>query len=367
MLKRGAAALLLVKGLEYGVKYLRGFGKGAGHVPPGTPNVNTEEFKKGLEYGKQLCKNLERKEWELAQAMSQGSSQGTINKLTEEATEIAADINASWHAKYFLKQQGPSIVGSSYMNRIEQVYEKMMPEFMENLEKMGYNASQISFASTRNAANKHSVSMDLDLALREAEDLVITKNGKKVSLAKFQTEAQEALNRAYEKASKGRSAEASFLNLTTSKHEEAFMNTLLLKGGDDIPWNEVSEFDIAQAGDVLRTKMKDAGKLPKMEAMVEQSRAVEKEMRTKFLPYLREKIYKTRTGGNSAAANRMEKSLKYWEEIYEYYNMIGRKETDPGTIWRLTQKVKHFTGGKAPNEVADIMATFWEGMAKLTN
>lgn len=367
MLKRGATALLLVKGLEYGVKYLRGFGKGAGNVPPGTPNVNTEEFKKGLEYGKQLCKNLERKEWELAQALSQGSSQGTINKLTEEATEIAADINASWHAKYFLKQQGPSIVGSSYINRIEQVYEKMMPEFMENLEKMGYNTSQLAFASTRNAANKHSVSMDLDLALRETQDQVITKNGKQVSLAKFQTEAQEALNRAYEKVSKGRSAEASFLNLTTSKHEEAFLNTLLLKGGDDIPWNEVSEFDIAQAGDVLRTKMREAGKLPKMEALVEQSRAVEKEMRTKFLPYLREKIYQTRTAGNPAAANKMEKSLKYWEDIYEYYNLIGRKETDPGTIWRLTQRVKHFTGGKAPNEVAEIMATFWEGMAKLTN
>jgi len=367
MVKRGATALILAKAMEYGVKYLRGFGKGAGNVPPGAPNVNADEFRRGLEHGKQLCRNLEKAEWELAQAMSQGSSQGTIDKLTQEATDIAADINASWHAKYFLKQQGPSIVGSAYMNRIEQVYEKMMPEFLENLEKMGYNTSQLAFASTRNAANKHSVSMDLDLALRETQDQVITKNGKQVNLAKFREEAQEALNKAYEKVSRGRSAESSFLNLTTSKYKEAFYNNVLLKGGDDIPWHEVSEYDISQAGDVLRTKMHEAGKLPKMEALVEQSRAAEKEMRTKFLPYLREKIYKARTGGNPAMADKMEKSLKYWEEIYSYYDMIGRKETDPSMIWRLTQKVKHFTGGKAPNQVVDIMATFWEGMAKLTN
>ena len=367
-IKRGAVALAFAKGLEYGIKYLRGFGKAAEHVPPGAPNINAEEFRKGLDHGRQLCRNLERAEWELAEALSKGGNQETIERLTNETTEIAADINASWHAKYFLKQQGPSIVGSSFTKRIEQVYDKMMPELMKNLDDMGYDVSRIAFSSTRNASNRHSVSMDLDLALRETDDMVIRmKDGKQVSLAHFQNDAQKCLNSAYSKVTGGRSAEASLINLTTSQHKEAFVNTLLLKGGDDIPWNEVSRYDIAQAGDVWRTKMQEAGGLPRMEALVEQSRAAGKEMNTKFLPYLREKIYRTRTGGNPQLANRMEKSLQYWETINRYYERIGRTETDPGTIWRLTQEVKHFTGGKGPSEVVDIMATFWEGMARLTN
>jgi len=354
--KRAAAGLLVGKAAELGVKWAGGrvFGPG----PTGQEAAQIAEFNKGMEAAKQLVKNSEQAEWQLAQALSKGAKQAEVDRLTKEAERRAAETNASWYAKFHLKNAGPSIAGNAFDQRITSVYDKTIPEFLAELKRRGYDTSTLQFKPMRNPSSAGSVSMDLDLALVEGTGITLTKAGQPVSRGRFHLDGQEAWDAVY-KARTGQSAERSLLNVTTTKHNEAFTLKLLQK---NVSWGSLTPGEIAQATDAVRYKVSDVP-LPGLAKFVENARGLEKEMRTKFLPYLHDQIAWART---PAQAQALRKTEQYWTGIHGRFAEIGKHENQAMRVWQLQQDLKTATGGKTLWDIADTMGTFWEGLAKMT-
>jgi len=361
---RAAQGFLIGKAIQVGLKWAStglqwAGGKIFGTGPTGQEATQVAEFGKGMEAGRQLVKNAEQAEWRLAEAVSKGAKQAEVDRLTREAEKSAAGLNASWYAKFQLKTVGPSIAGHAFDQRISQVYDQTLPDFLGELKKLGYDVSKLRFKPMRNPSSAGSVSMDLDLALVESNGLVITKAGRSVSRGSFQIEAQEVWNKAYEVRT-GQSAEQSLLNITTNMHKEAYTGKLLQS---NVPWDSLTPAEIAQATDAVRVKVSDIP-LPKLEKFVENARGLEKEMRTKFLPYLRQQITWTQGRGDAAGAQALRKTEQYWTGIYDQCAEIGKHENQAMRVWQLERQLKDSTGGKTLWDVADALGTFWEGLAK---
>ena len=359
---RAATGFLIAKAAEVGIKWAAATaGKIFGAGPTGLEAAEVAEFGKGMEAGRQMVRNAEQAEWRLAEAVSKGARQAEVDRLTKEAEQRAAELNASWYAKFQLKTAGPGIAGNAFDQRISKVYEQTLPDFLGEMKKLGYDVSKLRFKPMRNPSSAGSVSMDLDLALVESNGLVITKAGRPVSRSSFQIEAQEVWNKAYQ-ARTGQSAEQSLLNITTSMHKEAYTNKLRQ---ENVPWDSLTPAEIAQATDAVRVKVSDIS-LPTLAKFVENARGLEKEMRTKFLPYLRQQITRAQGQDGAARAQALRKAEQYWTGIYDQCAELGKHENQPMRVWQLQQQLKDSTGGKTLWDVADALGTFWEGLAKFS-
>jgi hypothetical protein len=357
-IKQGATALLLAKTAEIGLKY--GAGKILPAGPTGRETAEVAEFEKGMAAGKQAIQRSEKAEWALSQALSKGARQSEINRLTLEAERHAAALNADWYAKFQLKLKGPSIPGQAFDQRIGVVYQKTMPDFVKELEKMGYEASRLQFRPMRNPSSAGTVSMDLDLALIETPGMTISRNGTPISRGRFQEDAQAIWDKVYQSKT-GQSSRRSLLNITNSKHQEAFSMKLLEKR---IPVGSLTPAEVSQAADVLRVKVSDIP-LPTMAKFVENARGLEKEMRTKVIPYLTEQAARAASRGDRGKAQALRESQKYWQGIYDQLADIGKHEHAPIELWRLQQQLKQSTGGKNMWEIADALGVAWETSAKI--
>ncbi|MEI6669526.1 MAG: tetratricopeptide repeat protein [Acidobacteriota bacterium] len=365
VLKAGATSLLIGKAAEIGVKWAAGgvkwaAGKWLTSGPTGREAAEVAEFGRGLAAGKQAVARAEKAEWDLAQALSKGAKQAEVDRLAREAERHAAALNADWYAKFQLKLKGPSIAGQAFDKRIGQVYDAVIPDFVKELQRRGYDVSKLQFKPMRNPSSAGTVSMDLDLALVEAPGLVIVKNGTPVSRPRFQLDAQAVWNKVYQ-ARTSQSATRSLTNITNSVHQEAFTLKLLEKR---VPWGTLTPAEIAQAADVLRVKVSDIP-LTGMTKFVENARGLEKEMRTKVLPYMAEQAAQAAKRGETAKAQSMRESQKVLQGIYEQFLEIGKHEHAPLEIWQLQQKLKQSTGGKSMWEIADALGVAWEASAKV--
>ncbi len=365
MLKEGGKALLIGKAAEIGLKWAAsGLKWAAGSWmkpgPTGREAAELAEFERGLAAGKQAVARAEKAEWDLAQALSKGAKQAEVDRLAREAERHAAALNADWYAKFQLKLKGPSIAGQAFEKRVEQVYDSVMPDFVKELQRRGYDVSKLQFKPMRNPSSAGTVSMDLDLALVEAPGLTIVKNGTPVSRGRFQQDAQAVWNKVYQ-AKTGQNATRSLTNITNNVHQEAFTLKLLEKR---VPWGTLTPAEIAQAADVLRVKVSDIP-LSGRAKFVENARGLEKEMRTKVLPYMADQAARAANRGEAAKAQSMRESQKVLQGIYEQFLEIGKHEHAPLEIWQLQQKLKQSTGGKSMWEIADALGVAWEASAKV--
>ena len=357
-LKEGAKVLLIGKAAELGLKWAGGKFMRPG--PTGQEAAEVAEFERGMAAGKQAVARAEKAEWDLAQAMSKGATQGEVTRQTREAERQAAALNADWYAKFQLKLKGPSIAGQAFDQRVGKVYDATMPDFLKELERRGYEVSTLQFKPMRNPSSAGSVSMDLDLALIERPGQAIVKSGRPVPLASFQQDAQAVWNKVYQVRT-GQNATRSLLNITTSAHQEAFTMKLLEKR---IPWGTLTPAEVGQAAEVLRVKVSEIP-LAGMAKFVENARGLEKEMRTKVLPYLTEQAARAASRGDATKAQALRASQKELQGIYEQVLEIGKHEHAPVEIWRLQQQLKTTTGGKTMWEIADALGIAWEGSAKV--
>lgn len=357
-LKQGVTALVLAKTMEIGIKW--GAGKLSPAGPTGQEAAEVAKFERGMASGKQAIQRAEKAELALSQAVGKGASQAEINRLTMEAERHAAALNADWYAKFQLKLKGSSPIGRAFDQRINQVYQKTMPDFTRELEKLGYDVSRMQFRPMRNPSSAGTVSMDLDLALVETPGMVIARKGTPVSRGRFQDDAQAVWDRVYQQKT-GQDARRSLLNITNSKHQEAFTMKLLEKNPRI---GSLTPAEVSQAADVLRVKVSDIP-LPTMAKFVENSRGLEKEMRTKVLPYFADQAARSSVRGETAKAQALRESQKYWQGIYDQLADIGKKEHAPVELWRLQQQLKQSTGGKSLWEIADALGVAWEATAKV--
>jgi len=280
-----------------------------------------------------------------------------LAQAEQELGRLAASINSSYHCKLLMKYHAHPAVRSLFTRLVDQSYAEAMPEMLRLLKVQGYDVSNLRFKPMRNASSAGTSSMDLDLALMETPNLVITKNGKPVSIAQFQQDGQRALNEAYHSVT-GFSATRSEVNLTTSAHAESFASKRLLKA--KVNFDQLTAEEVESIGKVLGVKHDKIegdpvlGEIAKLQA---QSRESAKEIDNMLLPQLQQKLSKAPAG--SREAQQAQADLHYWQDMSRNFKQAAARETNPYAILQLDRTVHQQTGGKGFQEVSrDLVRMF---------
>lgn len=346
-------ALALGKAFEYAGKFAGGLFKGK---PTVQESFAIAKLQQELEWGAALIQRSQRAEKALAEAAAKNLKGPALAAAERELAEATAAVNGSYHAKLLLKYGADAESAQQFVKRVEDLYAKVQPEFLANLEKMGYDVSNLKFAPIRNASSAGSVGMDLDLALQEVKGMVIRKkDGTIVSTALFGDDAQKAYNQAYF-AKTGYSAKQSLVNVTTSAHREAFTARL---SQQKIPFDAITANDRARAAEVLLAKTHEV-ELAGMTKVVEAARATEKELRNRVLPDLTAQIAAAKAKGDSAVAAQLQQSVAYWEGIRVKLERASQCEKDAFKMWQALDEVKAITGGKDIFKLALDLGWFWK-------
>ena len=357
---RGGQAYVLDRVMEYGTQLVA---RGASSlVASPKEQLDFKAYQQEMDKARNLVKNWQDTQRKLATVSASGVADARSAKLSVEALDLVTAINSSYQAKWLLKHQAPTHVQALFNNQLNQVYASVMPEFYQNLAKMGYDTSNLNFNPIRNAKSCGSVGMDYDLALDESTRVVIVKNGTATNRFTLMDDAQEAMNQAY-LAQTGQSAIKSEIIITTRAHPEAFADAALLSR--DIDFASIKDGNLVQAGDVFRTKVSASGQgatteIGKVQAI---SRDLEKEMATKVLPFMEYRLQQEALRGNRETTKQLLKANSYWERVYEKVDLMGKQETNPYRIRQIQKELEAFTGHNIENLVEQL-ATHFETLGK---
>ncbi len=313
------------------------------------------KFQQDSDDAKSLIDHFKRTRIKLLQTQQQfpaGSPQ--VQQAEAELKQLAASLNSSYHCKWLLKYEAHPSVRRAFSRLVDESYDEMMPEVYQRLQAQGYDTSNLRFRPIRNASSSGTSSMDLDLALQEHPGMVIMKNGKPVTVAQFQADAQKAVNNAYHSTT-GFSAKRSEVNLTTSMHDESFTDQALLR--KDVNFDEVDGEDIANIGKVVKVKeAKIEGEevLSGIAKTQAKCREASKEIENMLLPALRQKAAKAPPG--SPEHQQLQADIRYWEDMLGRFKQIGTRETNPYTILEIDRAIRTDTGGRGAQEVGNDLA-----------
>ena len=90
----------------------------------------------------------------------------------------------------------------------------------------------------------------------------------------------------------------------------------------------------------------------------EAARSAAKDIETKVLPYLENKLAQANATRNTAEIARIKEFQSYWKEIHPQLVRIGRQETDPYKIWQGLKDLRGLrqtTGGRSiPQLLKDL-------------
>ena len=361
---RAGQAYVMDKIMDYGTHLVgRAVGWAAGTPKPTLKEqFDAAKYKQEMDDASSLVRHWQDKQWELSRITASGITDARSQALSNEVTGLVASINSSYHAKWLLKHQAPRNVQALFNTRLDTVYASTMPQFYEQLTSMGYDTSNLKFSPVRNAASAGSVGMDLDLALDETTRVAIIKDGKQTDRFAFMEDAQKAWNRAYMNNT-GHSAVQSDILVTTRAHGEAFAECALLSS--NIDFDQIRDGHLEQAGDVFRTKVAHSLQSGTTEIGKTQAvcRDLEKEMRTKVMPYMEHRMKQEALRGNRKNIKRLQEANNYWEKVYEKIDTIGRQEINPYKIRQIERELEAFTGHKV-HDLVEQMAFHFETLGK---
>ena len=219
-----------------------------------------------------------------------------IERLRMDVVAKAAAINADPTAKAILKYEKPySKIGQDFNLELDRIHTAVKGEFYKDMKAKGFD--DFTITAIRNASSGKSVGMDADWGIVEGKDVKFMRNGKRVSVYEVMSEGQKSWNAQYKKTT-GQSAEASWENITSHVHPEAYRNMDILKtnGADAYMRNllrKTSLSDAQQIADVSRFKadeMLNGKDFPRLVYVREAARGSAKDMTTKFLPAIDAKL-----------------------------------------------------------------------------
>jgi hypothetical protein len=377
-----------------------GGAEGPSRKPTLQEQFDAAKFRQEREWGEALVKDFDRTQQALTKAGQSGAAAEAIQQLQAAARDKAAAVASSLHAKNFLKYRAEARLGSAYDAHMRAVHAEADALLKGSMKEAKWNADDWDLREFRNAASFGKPNMDRDVGLRERSlwevdasgrpvlgsdgrpvrnpdawsaapngqpvpKPQLTKEGKPMTLDEWREEAQKLYNRAYRKASGGRSAEIAMEGITTSSHPEAYKDLLWL--GDDK--NLVAQAWAAQAGDVTRYKaahllQKGDPSAAYFTKLQEVSRGTAKDLETKVLPLLKSAKPAggdVLRGGRGVSSEALQMAQAHWAEVHKVLQGFGRNDIDPITA---TRRVRELTGGKSIPEVVDEMATLMESLVK---
>ncbi|MGQ9918797.1 MAG: tetratricopeptide repeat protein [Bryobacteraceae bacterium] len=313
-----------------------------------------------------------RAENELAKARAAGAPPNRIMALEQVADDFAATVNASAPAKRYLQYRPPQPgIRRQFAQRVGNMYAGTTDDLLREMRAAGWDTSKMELkplSNSGNMGNVDKVGQDLDLALNEYPGMRLMKNGQPMSRLQFQREAQELFNKLYFKRT-GRSARASWLNVTTSAHAEAYLDKTWL--GDpktkQIDFSRVRSDTVPQAAEVTRYKANVAAGehgLTRTGKVQEICRGTAKDLETKLLPYLDYKIAEAQKAGNQAAVLKLRDAQAHFKELHGKMANLGREAMTPMEVLTAEQELLNVTGGRSPLQAVDDMVSFWSELPK---
>jgi hypothetical protein len=313
-----------------------------------------------------------RAENELARARATGAPANRIAALEQVTDDFAATVNASAPAKRMLQYKPPQPgIRMRFSQRVGKVYGATTDDLLREMKAAGWDTSQMELkplSNSGNMGNVDKVGQDLDLALKEFPGMRLMKNGQPMSRLQFQREAQETFNRMYFKRT-GRSPRASWLNVTTSAHSEAYLDKTWL--GDPqtkrIDFSKVDAAKTPQAAEVTRYKANVASAehgLSRTGKVQEVCRGTAKDLETKLLPYLDHKIAEAQKAGNQAAVAKLKEAQAYFKELHGKMANLGREAMSGMEVLTAEQELLNVTGGRTPLQAVDDLVNFWSELPK---
>ena len=339
------------------------------------------QFKQELEYGEHLAEDFFDAHKRLRTAeIRKNVSPDQLNTMRMEVRQKAAAVNHSMPAKSYLKYKAEPIKGNAYSKTMDDILDDATSAFNWEMRNKGFNKQTLY--SCRNASSK-GAGMDSDLALKEqpfeipvrAKDGSVTlkknnwltKNGKPVSLKKYQEEGSEALRAAYKKVTGGYSAKQSFVDMTTSIGHESYPDKtwlMLPKPGKhsdlaqstkklDAFFGKVDPKKVPDSLKITTTKAdimyKNQPELRKFGSMMESCRGTAKDLDTKFIPLIEHKIRTLNKIPVAKLTSFQKAKLVELKEVQGHLNKFSKCFTDIGEgkipPYEWQRQFKKITGG----------------------
>jgi len=380
--ERAGEAFLMAKVCEWGVGKIFGTSPPGGAGGAGAEGMTTaqrmQHYEKILAEGGQLPKMTVKEAFELAQyrqkvqdgislvddyqraykeyqrAMEFGAGAGEIQRMEQELQRKASSMNSTIEAKMYLKKLGAEGKAADavedYIFRLGKNHEAVEKEWQKIMVDKGYHdVPSWNLRDFRNSSSAGSVGMDYDRGIID-KGRTFSKDYVRVSTAAMNEDAQKAWNEAYRKVT-GHSAERSWETITTSVHKEAYSDLAWI--GDEtckhVKVNEILAGRAGQAGDVTAVKAFDMfndPKLTRLQGLVEASRGMSKDIKTKLLPVLEQS---GKQFPNTAA--RHAENARYWQEVQK---ILDTAAADP---IEADKKMRLLTGKSITEVVGDVRDT----------
>jgi hypothetical protein len=151
--------------------------------------------------------------------------------------------------------------------------------------------SKVDFLDFRNDGSLGSVGMDRDLGLAERRGMEITCNGRKITTTQYAEMTQQQMNVNWKEYT-GCDAQQSFINITYSKHPEAYRRLELLKNSGNGQYmrdifRSSRPDEVVQAFDVSRFKAEEMAQIkghPEIAKRYEQLRGWDKDYSNIYRP-----------------------------------------------------------------------------------
>ena len=314
---------------------------------------------------------------EFNQAKLEHMSDRELAKIESDLVKATARVNENPTAKACLKYDDDyKKVGEAFDGTLGKIHETIKTKFYADMKAKGFNDQEIM--QIRNASSKGTVGMDADWGLKETPGMVITRNGKRVSVHEWQVEATESWNRMYKKST-GFDAQKSWESQTTHLDPEAYRNMEILEyskeaNNMDEILSKLSVSDAQQAFDVVRYKadvMLNGKDFPRLVYVREAVRGTAKDMKSKLIPALDVKIRalkakqaalkKGETLSKTDAHNltRLEAAMAHYESMMKTFDDIGTGKMR-SEDW--DDAIRTVTGGRGVSDEINDMTDLFKSL-----
>ena len=375
----------------FDLEKLRKWNPKAATRKPRIADINAEYFE--TKYSKKLIEGFKEKKAVLdglnALTKTKKVDTKTIVRVKKEYYNALGKVNECPMAKAQLKynkqylNDGTSKEFAECCDRWQTAVKKKAMIDMQ--VKRGYNKQNL--LDFRNEASRGTVGMDLDIGLdetpnvtvmrggKEVKEFQITRNGQRVTKYQWAEDMQEEVNKLV-KMSTGCSAQKQYVNVTHSGHPEAFKRVELLKNSKNEEYMR-SIFahsrpsEVEQAFDVSRFKADEMAHVkghPEIMGRYEQFRGWAKDYENIYGPALHgevkalkaERLRLSKFGRDLpkrdiVKCERLEKTLKKYDSIYNVCKRVGNLETP---IYKANSELERITDKEIPELIADLSTTF---------
>jgi len=368
--ERAGEAFLMAKAMEYCAGKI--FGEPPGELPRRLTvkeHFELAKYRQECEYAKALAEDYKRTFAEYRRIQQFNASAGEMAALEKQLQQKAASLHASFEGKLYLKDLyaggKDAAMLEDYVFRIGKNHEAVREAWYRKMEALGYDdVRHWDLMEFRNSASAGSPGMDHDMGIKDIGEKFY-KDRLRVSKHAMNEDAQKAWEKAYQETT-GYSARQSFENITTSIHVEAYRDLAWI-GDASIKQAKVNEILSAwagQAADVTAVKNYEMFKtLTRVQAIVESSRGMAKDIETKLLPVLEQAASKF---PESAArirgvAGQGGGYVGYWQQVRDILKTAAANPIE------ADRQIRMLTGKsicEITNDLRDMMAFYGKAIGK---